>query len=157
MYTHDVAPSASSPSSHNFSVGRNCRGRKCTRDFEHRSSLTTDIFLSATVCASKIYVPTSACLRDIVQLFWRDSIMSQGQLYLFCVVIIVCNVCFIVCAALFVVFSAWCVILCDMCSCVLCLNAVPLPPGKTPSAVQLSNIKIIMIQLFGVIANISEM
>jgi hypothetical protein len=40
------------------------------------------------------------------------------------------------------VFLTWCVILCDMCVCVLCLIATPLPPGKNPFAVQLNKKKI---------------
>jgi hypothetical protein len=34
---------------------------------------------------------------------------------------------------------AWCHFLCDVCIFVLCLNVIPLPPGKNPSAFQLNN------------------
>jgi hypothetical protein len=34
---------------------------------------------------------------------------------------------------------AWCVILCDMCICMLWLTVVPLPPDKNPFAVQINN------------------
>jgi hypothetical protein len=53
----------------------------------------------------------------------------------------VCNMSPIVRVALCAVF---CVILCDMCICVLCFIVVPLPPGKTPSVLKL-NIKTIII------------
>jgi hypothetical protein len=55
-----------------------------------------------------------------------------------------CVVSFIVCVALCVDLFERCVILCDVYFCVLCLIVVPLPPGKTPFAVQISNNEIIM-------------
>jgi type IV secretory pathway component VirB8 len=56
------------------------------------------------------------------------------------VVCVVCYISFVVRVALSVILLlAWCVILCDMCICVLCLTVVSLVPVKNPFAVQLNN------------------
>jgi hypothetical protein len=44
---------------------------------KYRSSLTTAKFLSATLCAGKIYAPISASLRDTMQLFRKTADMSR--------------------------------------------------------------------------------
>jgi hypothetical protein len=77
----------------------------------------------------KIREPFSppACYRDSFTFFY--------------VVFIVCNASFIVCLPLWAVFclSVVCYIVWYVYFCVLRLIVVPLPPGKTPLAIQLNN------------------
>jgi hypothetical protein len=54
---------------------------------------------------------------------------------------------FIVCVVLCAVFRLIVVLICVMCAiCVLCLIVVPLPPGKNPFTVEISNNNIIIIK-----------
>jgi hypothetical protein len=66
-----------------------------------------------------------------------------GIALLFLVVFIVCNVSFTVCVALCAVFCLSVVVMFYLiCVFLCCLNVVPLPPGKPPFAVQLTNNKL---------------